>query len=101
MANHADVQNLSEQVFSTITRAGSQSFLTDAGVAAANTKQGLIDFINSRSVHADQENYKQQFIRVLQFHADITDANILSLTTVAGLAQLVGVTSVPNTIIME
>ncbi len=90
MAIHNDEANLAAQVASTITRAGGLSFLTDATVAAADTKLGLKNAINAVAVHNDSANIKALLIRALDLNANITDANIAGLTTVAGLANLVG-----------
>lgn len=63
--------------------------LTDAGVAAADTLVGLQTFIQGVSVHADQVNYKDQLKKaVLVNQNEVTDATVLSLTTVAGLTGL-------------
>ncbi len=90
---HNDTVNLSQQVVTTLNSANALSFLTDAGVAAADTKQGLKNFIQSIKVHNDQENIKQLLMRALDFDSNITDANILSLTTVDGLIALIPLTN--------
>lgn len=87
---HNDTLNLSDQVLTTINRTSGMSFLTDATIASADTKQGLKDAINAVKVHNDQENWKIMLTRALDFDSSITDANILSLTTVAGLVNLLG-----------
>lgn len=86
---HADSINLSQQVLTTINAAGGLSFLTDTNVAAADTKAGLKAAIDAVKVHNDLEPIKIQLKRALDFDSNITDANILSLTTVAGLAALI------------
>jgi hypothetical protein len=88
---HADTINLAVQVNNSIQRAGAMSFLTDATVAAADTVAGLRTAINAIRPHADQEPWKIMFLRVLDKDPNITDANVLALTTVAGLAALTGV----------
>lgn len=87
---HNDTANLSSQVYGSIMRAKAMGFLTDAGVAAADTKAGLKAFIESIKGHNDQENWKILLKRALDYDAAITDAAILSLTTVDQLAALVG-----------
>jgi hypothetical protein len=90
---HNDEYNLSQQVSTTINNAGELAFLTDATVAAADTKAGLVTAINTAAVgmHHDLRKMALNLTRVLNFNANITDANILALTTVAGLAALTGV----------
>lgn len=69
--------------------AGGISFLTDAGVTAADTLVGLQSFIQAASGHADQYNYKDRLKKaVLANQNEVTDATVLSLTTVAGLTAL-------------
>lgn len=92
---HNDSVNLLTQVHSSINRAEELLFLTDALVAAADTKQGLINAINGVKVHADQENWKAELIRAIKV-SGIADSDITALTTVAGLAALLGIPSVTS-----
>lgn len=99
MAYHNDEENLRLQIVGSINRAEELLLLTDAGVAAANTKAGLEAFINSVTVHNDQENWKsalKQSIRSLP----VSDAVIADLTTVAGLVSALEVSN-PNQLILE
>ncbi len=91
-ATHNDVENLNYQVVSTLNRANTLGLLTDAGVAAADTKQGLINFVNSITLHNDQENLRLSVVRAINA-SGIVDADVLSLTTVAGLIAVMPVTT--------
>lgn len=88
MALHADQLRLSTNIGGSIYRAGRISLLTDAGVAAADTLNGLDAFIDAQVVHADQFYYKDRVKDSYRKTADITDAAVLNLTTVAGLYGL-------------
>lgn len=90
---HNDEYNLSQQISTTINNMGELAFLTDATVAAADTKAGLIAALNAAAAgfHHDARKIVLLFTRALDHNANITDANILNLTTVAQLAQLTGV----------
>ncbi len=93
-----DNENLLYQVASTLNRTNSLGWLTDATVTAADTRQGLINAINAVSVHNDQENLKLGLIRAINV-SGLVDADILSLTTVAGLIALIPVTTTSQEII--
>lgn len=84
---HNDEENRLLQVTSTLNRANSMAFLTDATVAAADTKAGLKAAINATSVHADQEGWKIMLTDAIDV-SGLADSDILSLTTVAGLIAL-------------
>lgn len=73
-------------------------FLTDAGVAAADTKAGLKAFIDSIQVHNDQENFKVALKHAIDV-SGLADSDILGLTTVAGLLALLPVTTTSQDII--
>jgi hypothetical protein len=88
MALHADQIRLSTNIGGSIYRAGKLGLLTDAGVAAADTLNGLDAFVDSVVVHADQNFYKDRIKDSYRKTADITDATVLNLTTVAGLYGL-------------
>lgn len=88
---HADVLRLSTMAGASINRAGGLGLLTDAGVAAADTLNGLDTFVNGVAVHADQYNYKPRVKLAWRVDAGITDATVLSLTTVAGLSGLTAI----------
>jgi hypothetical protein len=92
---HNEDVNRVTQVYSTINRAEELGFLTDAKVAAADTKQGLINAINATVVHADQENWKAELIRAIKV-SGIADSDITSLTTIAGLVALLGIPAVTS-----
>lgn len=98
---HSDQENLAMQVSTTITRAGTMGFLSDATVAAADTKEGLKAAIRAVKVHNDTENIKLLLIAALDKNPNITDANILALTTVAQLAALTGYSNLSSTAILE
>lgn len=85
---HTDTIPLSTAVGTTINRAAAVGVITDAIVAAGDTVQGIKDGIRAVKVHADQERFKDEVIRALDMDAGITDASVLSLTTVAGLVAL-------------
>jgi hypothetical protein len=87
-ALHADQINLSNYVGGGIYRAGRLSLLTDAGVTAADTLAGLDSFIDAVAVHADQFYYKDRIKDAYRKEVNVSDANVLSLTTVAGLYGL-------------
>lgn len=93
MAGHNDEYNLAQQVSTTINNMGELGFLTDATVAAADTKAGLIAALNAAAsgFHHDARKIVLLFTTALNHNPNITDANILNLTTVVGLAQLTGV----------
>lgn len=95
---HADVFEYSWIGGGTINRAGQLGLLTDAGVAAADTLAGLTSFVNNVVVHADQQQYKGRIPVAWQGNAAITDATVLGLTTVAGLAALTATGSNTTTI---
>jgi hypothetical protein len=90
---HADETQLSTFVGSTINRAGAVGILTDAGVAAADTLDGLDAFINGVNVPGDISPLKAYVKAAIRKDAGITNATVLSLTTVAGLAALTSVGS--------
>lgn len=85
---HADQLSLSTRIGGNIYRAGRMNLLTDAGVEAADTIAGLESFIDSVAVHADQAGFKDRIKDGLRKEPNITDVNILALTTVAGLVAL-------------
>lgn len=85
---HADTLNLSRRGGGIIYRAGRLGLLTDAGVAAGDTKAGLDSFVDSVSVHADQQFLKARTKKAFRTDEAITDAAIAPLTTVAGLVAL-------------
>lgn len=89
-ANHADTQPLSKRVGGTINLGGVMGLLTNSGVAAANTLAGLDTFIDgvNPSLHADQQRFAAPLKAALRRDQNITNDNILSLTTVAGLTAL-------------
>jgi hypothetical protein len=89
---HNDVENLQLQVVGSLNRAEELLLLTDAGVAAANTKEGLKAFIDSVVVHNDQENWKTELKQAIDA-SGIADSDITALTTVAGLIALLPVTN--------
>lgn len=88
MALHADQLRLSTNIGGVIFRGGKENLLTDAGVTAADTLNGLDAFIDSQAVHADQAFFKRRIKTALRKTADITDAAVLNLTSVAGLYGL-------------
>lgn len=86
---HADVLMLSRHQGRAFNLAGALGFLTDAGVAAADTLVGLQTFIQSINGHADQNNYKDRLKKaVLANQNEVTDSTVNALTTVAGLTAL-------------
>jgi len=91
-ANHADTQPLSKRIGATINQASAYGFLTNTNVAAADTLNGLDSAVevvkNSPAFHADQRYPARQIKEAYRKDAGITDATILSLTTVAGLVAL-------------
>lgn len=92
---HNDTMNLALQVYTTFQRAEELGFLTDSGVAAADTKAGLINFVNGVSgIHAEMENWRPEIIRSIN-RSGLADADIAGLTTVAGLLALLGVSPTP------
>jgi hypothetical protein len=95
---HNETENLMLQVAGSLNRANSMAFLTDAGVAAADTRAGLLSFIDSVVVHNDQENWKTELKQAI-VASPITDADILSLTTVAGLIAVLPVSQSNNLIL--
>ncbi len=87
---HNDQSPLLTQVYSTFLRTEELGLLTDATVAAADTRQGLKNAIDNVKVHNDQENWKIELKRAIDA-SGITDAQIAPLTTVAGLLALLDV----------
>jgi hypothetical protein len=85
---HADQLRLSTNIGGSIYRAGRIGLLTDAGVTAADTLAGMDTFIDSQVVHADQAFYKDRVKDAYRKTADINDAAVLNLTTVAGFYGL-------------
>lgn len=89
-ANHADTQPLSKRIGYSINEAGVQGLFTDANVAAADTVAGLgaaIDVVNP-GLHADRRFFAKPIKDAILKDQNITNANVLSLTTVAGLTAL-------------
>lgn len=88
---HADQLRLSKEIGSNLRAAGDHGLLTDTTVAAADTNQGLQDAVTNAVVHADIIPAKHRIIRAIQRGADdatLTDAAILSLTTLEGAVDL-------------
>lgn len=90
---HSDEIRLGVQAGGAVQRAGQIGLLTDAGVTAADTLNGLDAFVNGVAVHSDQYNYKPRVKLSWRVYSGFSDAAVLNLTTVAGLAAL---TPVPN-----
>jgi hypothetical protein len=95
---HTDTENLNYQVVSSLNKANSLTWLTDAQVAAADTRAGLKAAINAAVVHGDQENLKLGLLRAIDA-SGLSDSDVLSLTTVAGLIALFPVTTTSQEII--
>ena len=86
---HSDTIFLSRSQGRAFNLAGNLSLLTDSNVAAADTLVGLQSAIQAVNVHSDQVNYKDRLKKaVLVNQNEVTDATVLSLTTVAGLTAL-------------
>lgn len=92
MAYHNDVENRNLTAVSSLNRANTLSFLTDALVAAADTRAGLKSAIDGVVVHNDAENIKLRLKTGIDV-AGLADADIASLTTVAGLIALLEVST--------
>jgi hypothetical protein len=71
-----------------INRAGEVGVLTNSGVAAADTLDGLDAFANSFRGHADQQPYVSRVKQAWRVSSVFTNAAVLNLTTVAALALL-------------
>jgi len=98
---HADTYQLSRQVGGSVNRAGVTTLLTNATVQAADTVAGLGTAINAAVVHADQINYKNRIVSALSRDAGITNAAVLSLTTVAGLTALTDMGSSTQVMLLD
>lgn len=96
---HNDAENLALQATSTLNRANSLGFLTDATVAAADTKVGLKMAIDAVVVHVGQENMKLLLKKAIDSDPNITDAAVLNLTTVAGLIALTGISTTSQAVL--
>jgi len=95
---HADEIALSYREGGTYRRAGGAGFgfLSDTTVAAADTNQGLQDAVTNSVVQADSVPAKGRVNRTLTYglaSGEVTDARVLSLTTVE---ELVGLTWLTN-----
>jgi hypothetical protein len=97
---HADAVPLNRLVGDNLLSAsdlGGAGFLTNTNVAAADTVTGLIAAVDNASAHADQRPSKARYdlaIALGTYDGSLTDARILSLTTVTGL---IGLTSAQTT----
>ena len=85
---HADQTRLSTNIGGSIYRAGRINMLTDAGVTAADTLNGLDAFIDAVVLHADQNLAKDRVKDSYRKDINISDSAVLNLTTVAGLYGL-------------
>lgn len=93
---HTDAIPLSREIGANMRAAADEGYLTDAGVAAANTVAGLKALITGG--HADQKPNQHRFLRAIELGeqaAIFTDALIAPLTTVEGLVDL---TEAANTV---
>lgn len=89
MPLHADEINLSREVGANLRAAAEEGYLTNAGVAAANTVAGVEALITGG--HADQKPNQHRFLRAIdagEALGELTDAAINPLTTVEGLVDL-------------
>lgn len=88
---HADQIRLSKEIGSNLRAAGDMGFLTDTTVAAADTNAGLIAAVDASVVHAALLPAKPRVDRAIVlglYDGTLTDANILSLTTLEGAVDL-------------
>lgn len=88
---HADEIALSYREGGTLRRAGSFGFLTNATVASANTNQGLQDAVTNSVVQAEFIPAKSRVNRTIEYgdaSGELSDARILSLTTIEELVEL-------------
>ncbi len=96
---HADQLRLSRMIGFGLREAGEVGLLTDASVAAADTVAGVRAAIDAAGpVHAEYEPYRARSKRVVDlgaYSAELTDALILPLTTVAGLVNLTDAVNYP------
>lgn len=92
MSLHADQIRLSEMIGFNLREAGEVGLLTDAGVAAADTVDGLRTAVRTTGpVHAEYEPYRERIVRGINYGAEsseLTNALIAPLTTVVGLVAL-------------
>jgi hypothetical protein len=98
---HADAQNLDKLVGDTLLSAGNIStnsgyaIYTNTNVTSADTVQGLRDVLTTAAApgttHADVQPVLARVNRAIDLgvaDGSLTDARILSLTTVQGLVEL-------------
>lgn len=91
MPLHQDALGLSAAAGRGLQFANYASFLTDTTVAAADTVAGLRTALAAAAVHKDVEPARNRISRAIDMGVaagELTDAAILSLTTVAGLIAL-------------
>lgn len=92
MAVHSDLNAHVRKVAANLRTAQEEALLTDTTVAAADTVAGLKTAIDNAVVHAAVLPTKDRVKRAIDAGAaagELTDAAILSLTTVAGLIALI------------
>jgi hypothetical protein len=103
MALHSDQLEMSVDIGSSLQFAVNESLLTNTNVAAADTNQGLQDAVTAATCAADVAPSKPRIIRAIQmgsYDGTLSDANILSLTTTAGLLALTQIGSLPTNILI-
>jgi|ERR1051325_1917659 hypothetical protein len=91
MTLHADQIEHSKRIGANLRSAGEQGLLTNTTVAAADTNAGLQAAVDAASVHADANPAKDRIKRAIDYGKqsdELSDANILGLTTLAGAEAL-------------
>lgn len=86
---HTDQIPLSREIGANMRAAAEEGYLSDAGVAAANTRAGVRALMTGG--HADQQPNQHRFQRAVDlggYSDELTDALIGPLTTVEGLVDL-------------
>lgn len=91
MAIHGDAVPHSLRIAANIRAARELSLLTDATVAAADTNAGLQAAVTAAASHADVGSAADRINDAIQYgeeSGELSDSNILGLTTIVGLLAL-------------
>ncbi len=96
----SDNENLLTQCAGTLRRASRINMLTDAMVSGAATRANLKTRIDAAVLPSDQEGFKATVFRSIDV-SGLTDADIASVSTVAGLLALFPNTDASNQSVLD